>query len=172
MVPGVARGRREVSAGDLRARGNAESQWSETGSNRRTLEMPFKRSRKTRTRAGMPSRGPGWAIEARTGVGWVLGRGGRSDVPRGVLWRAGYGVGVRTLSADGMKETCGRCDGCGRIADTDGGEPWIDWLSLPGSGGVAVLEGHVRPVQCPNCEGSGWMPAGSPTPLVRRLRQR
>jgi hypothetical protein len=52
-------------------------------------------------------------------------------------------------------DKCGRCDGCGRIADSEDGEPWTVWSSLPAGANLAVLAGIVRPVPCPECRGSG-----------------
>jgi hypothetical protein len=50
---------------------------------------------------------------------------------------------------------CARCDGCGRVADTEDREPWTDWLALPLGSSLAVLLGVVRPIPCPDCKGTG-----------------
>lgn len=47
---------------------------------------------------------------------------------------------------------CGRCDGCGRIADHVNGGPWSAWQR---SASFAVVVGAVRPRSCPDCGGSG-----------------
>lgn len=52
-------------------------------------------------------------------------------------------------------EKCGRCDGCGRIADSDSGEPWTAWAELPPGSDIAVRLGIVKPIPCPSCGGSG-----------------
>lgn len=54
---------------------------------------------------------------------------------------------------------CGRCDGCGRVAMNSSGElmePWTAWEELPPGSDFAVRVGLVKPVKCPDCEGSGF----------------
>lgn len=46
---------------------------------------------------------------------------------------------------------CARCDGCGLIANTEEGEPWTSWTSLPVESQVAVRLGLVAPIPCPVC---------------------
>lgn len=53
---------------------------------------------------------------------------------------------------------CPRCDGCGKIADSDSGEAWSEWLALPVQSAVAVVAGIVKPIPCPDCGGSGSAP--------------
>jgi len=50
---------------------------------------------------------------------------------------------------------CTRCEGCGKIADSPDGEPWIRWLVLPVQSATAVLLGLVNPIPCPACHGTG-----------------
>jgi hypothetical protein len=50
---------------------------------------------------------------------------------------------------------CLKCDGCGRIANDDDGTPWTAWENLPVKSAAAVMLGLVRPVTCPECDGSG-----------------
>ncbi len=50
---------------------------------------------------------------------------------------------------------CGRCDGCGQIADSKKGEPWTSWESMPYASKVAIRMGLVRPITCPDCAGTG-----------------
>lgn len=50
---------------------------------------------------------------------------------------------------------CDRCDGCGRIANSESGEPWTAWAELPLKSSTAVLIGLVRPIPCPDCNGTG-----------------
>lgn len=51
------------------------------------------------------------------------------------------------------RPACGRCNGCGRIANTDDGEPWTAWTSLPSGSDVMVRLGIVQPIPCPDCAG-------------------
>lgn len=55
-----------------------------------------------------------------------------------------------------LTEKCARCDGCGKIANSDDGEPWTMWLKLPLESSQAVLAGIIRPIDCPVCKGSGF----------------
>jgi len=59
-----------------------------------------------------------------------------------------------------MSETseCPRCAGCGRVADSDSGEPWSCWETLPEASKTALRLGLVRPMTCPDCAGSGRIP--------------
>lgn len=50
---------------------------------------------------------------------------------------------------------CGRCDGCGKIANDDDGTPWKYWLEIPLQSSLAVLAGLVKPIECPECTGTG-----------------
>lgn len=50
---------------------------------------------------------------------------------------------------------CRKCEGDGRVADTDEQEPWSAWTSLPLQSSIAVLSGVVQPIPCPDCGGSG-----------------
>ena len=50
---------------------------------------------------------------------------------------------------------CPRCDGCGKVADTDEQEPWTAWETLPPGSDLAVKMGIVKPIPCPSCEGKG-----------------
>ena len=54
---------------------------------------------------------------------------------------------------------CERCDGCGQIADSDEGEPWTAWTSLPPGSDLAVRMGLVKPIPCPDCTGPATEPA-------------
>jgi len=51
--------------------------------------------------------------------------------------------------------SCKKCDGCGKVADTDDQEPWSSWMKLPLESSLAVLTGTVTPIDCPNCGGTG-----------------
>lgn len=46
---------------------------------------------------------------------------------------------------------CRRCEGFGLIADTEEGEPWSAWASLPHGSDLAVAAGLVQPIPCPDC---------------------
>lgn len=50
---------------------------------------------------------------------------------------------------------CSKCEGCGKVADTDDQEPWSAWLELPVRSFGAVLLGLVKPITCPACDGDG-----------------
>lgn len=50
---------------------------------------------------------------------------------------------------------CQRCAGCGQLADDDEATPWKYWMELPVQSAVAVTMGWVKPVPCPECDGSG-----------------
>ena len=50
---------------------------------------------------------------------------------------------------------CMKCDGCGKVADSDDEEPWTRWLELPVNAAAAVILGIVKPKTCPACGGSG-----------------
>lgn len=50
-------------------------------------------------------------------------------------------------------EKCRRCDGCGKIANSENGEPWTQWASLPPGSDLAVRMGIVAPIPCPDCCG-------------------
>lgn len=55
-----------------------------------------------------------------------------------------------------MKEgNCDRCAGCGYITDGKNGDPFKYWLELPVQSAVALQMGLVKPVECPECKGSG-----------------
>lgn len=60
-----------------------------------------------------------------------------------------------TKRVHALQGQCERCRGCGRIADSDAGEPWSAWLELPLQSAVAVVAGIVKPIPCPVCRGSG-----------------
>jgi hypothetical protein len=48
-------------------------------------------------------------------------------------------------------KVCERCEGCGKIADSDDGEPWTFWANLPPGSDAAVKLGLVNPIPCPDC---------------------
>ncbi len=50
---------------------------------------------------------------------------------------------------------CGQCDGCGKVANSDDGEPWTVWENLPPCSDIAVKMGIVKPISCPACGGMG-----------------
>jgi len=50
---------------------------------------------------------------------------------------------------------CKACDGCGEIADTEEGEAWWAWKTLPPVSQFAVTIGAVKPIPCPECKGTG-----------------
>jgi hypothetical protein len=50
---------------------------------------------------------------------------------------------------------CRRCQGCGRIANSEDGEPWSFWEKLPPGSDLMVRAGIIQPLSCPACGGSG-----------------
>lgn len=66
---------------------------------------------------------------------------------------------------------CERCDGCGKIADSDDGEAWTEWTSLPLHSAQAVVLGIVKPIPCPVCNGSGDSPGDPHAIEVAALRE-
>jgi hypothetical protein len=54
-----------------------------------------------------------------------------------------------------MDDKCIKCDGCGKVADSEDEEPWTVWANLPLQSSVAVVMGWVKPKTCPKCGGSG-----------------
>lgn len=50
---------------------------------------------------------------------------------------------------------CSKCEGCGKVANSDDQEPWTYWENLPLKTAMAVTLGLVQPVDCPLCGGSG-----------------
>lgn len=63
-----------------------------------------------------------------------------------------FGGSLRAITSE---DRCDRCDGCGKIASSKGGEPWTFWLNLPLKSAAAVWLGLVKPLTCPDCKGSG-----------------
>lgn len=52
-------------------------------------------------------------------------------------------------------QPCAKCEGCGKVANSDDQEPWTYWENLPLKNALAVTLGFVKPVDCPACGGSG-----------------
>lgn len=52
-------------------------------------------------------------------------------------------------------EKCQRCLGEGKIANSEEGEPWSAWESLPPGSDLAVRLSVVQPIDCPACHGTG-----------------
>lgn len=59
------------------------------------------------------------------------------------------------LMSDLKQGDCRHCDGCGQIANTDDGEAWTFWEELPAPSNIAVQMGLVKPIPCPECDGTG-----------------
>jgi len=53
------------------------------------------------------------------------------------------------------KQKCGKCEGCGQIANDDDGTPWKYWAEVPIASSMAILMGQVKPIPCPECKGTG-----------------
>ena len=67
----------------------------------------------------------------------------------------GHAALVGLVAAARVASPCRRCEGDGRLADTESSEPWKAWLDLPLKSAFAVTSGLVRPKPCPTCEGTG-----------------
>ena len=50
---------------------------------------------------------------------------------------------------------CWNCEGCGRIANDEEGNPWTYWEKLPEESKAAVRFGIIKPVTCDQCNGTG-----------------
>jgi hypothetical protein len=50
---------------------------------------------------------------------------------------------------------CQTCAGCGQVANDDDRTPWKHWLELPLASSGSVLLGLVKPIECPDCGGTG-----------------
>lgn len=62
---------------------------------------------------------------------------------------------------------CKKCMGCGRLADSEDGEPWKLWEDLPPGSDIAVQMGLVKPVLCPDCGGTGDTDKPGITPTMK-----
>lgn len=60
------------------------------------------------------------------------------------------------LQAAEYQYACPQCEECGKIANSEEGEPWTVWLKMPLGSAQAVVLGLVKPIECPGCGGSGW----------------
>lgn len=78
----------------------------------------------------------------------------------GTGWRPALLPQTRKLEFE-KSEPCERCRGCGAIANTQRGEAWADWVEsdIPHA---EVTFGFVRPVECPDCGGTGYKRVGPP----------
>jgi len=54
-----------------------------------------------------------------------------------------------------MDEKCMKCDGCGKVANTEEQESWLVWMNMPLKSSGAVISGLVKPMICPECDGTG-----------------
>lgn len=75
---------------------------------------------------------------------------------------------------------CGRCEGCGRIANMEPMLPWTHYMKTGMDRAGPATFGVLRPVPCPECQGTGRKrsPIGEPedrsstTVLPKRRRRR
>lgn len=91
-----------------------------------------------------PPRLPHFAGQARIAVG--------TDAAAVIDWLEGR--------ADTLPHTtpCPRCLGDKQIANSDDGERWSAWANLPAGSDLAVQVGIVKPITCPECNGTGAKP--------------
>src|ERR1035441_8811014 len=68
--------------------------------------------------------------------------------------RAQFILGIIGTEGE-IPRQCSRCEGCGKLADTDDREPLTASSSLPLKSSAAVLAGLVKPVPCDACGGTG-----------------
>lgn len=67
----------------------------------------------------------------------------------------GFSAEDSMARVDEMPKKCAKCNGEGKVANTDDQEPWSCWADLPPGSDLAVRMGLVVPVNCPECEGKG-----------------
>ncbi len=72
-------------------------------------------------------------------------RGGRDNSREGVV----------RIESEVKEGDCATCAGCGKIADSEEGEPWSMWEALPTVSKAAVALGIVKAIECPSCKGTG-----------------
>lgn len=54
-------------------------------------------------------------------------------------------------------DACGRCLGW-KMVDNGEMQSWKHWAELPQRSAVAIQLGLVRPIECPDCKGTGREP--------------
>lgn len=64
-------------------------------------------------------------------------------------------------------QLCPKCNGCGRVADTESQEPWSVWEDLPLKSSHAVIAGVVNPITCSRCGGTGFVDAMTEQPMPK-----
>lgn len=69
----------------------------------------------------------------------------------------GHGTGTIVLTIK-RREPCPNCLGDKQIADSEDGERWSAWANLPPGSDLAVRTGMVKPITCPECNGTGTKP--------------
>lgn len=118
---------------------------------------------------GLIAGGP--AVDVKGAAGIVReARAAGVVVPVRSLYRVLEDLDVSDLDASMIDDgetapviPCGRCNGCGRIADAPTGEPWTFWEELPEPSKLAIRLGIVRPIACPECDGAGVMTVSTNT---------
>ena len=57
--------------------------------------------------------------------------------------------------SESQEVVCPTCQGCGKVANSNDGEPWTVWEKLSPGADLAVRAGIIYAVTCPRCGGSG-----------------
>lgn len=109
---------------------------------------------------------PSTHIQITGGVGglwnyWPFSKEKMAQLEGGVCGLPNVLIEEVILRANGVdpmateRKACPKCDGCGRVANTDDEESWSQWASLPPGSNAAVVAGIVKPKLCDTCGGSG-----------------
>lgn len=68
---------------------------------------------------------------------------------------------------DQPDNTCFKCMGERKVANSDDQEPWSAWENLPPESKLAIHLEIVQPIDCPECDGTGVRPTRDTTRLAK-----